>query len=326
MQAQSTLNREHGGQSRQVEGMMNQLEYKAVQSLYKHRGDKSEATLARERQEARQMARQLWASGHKVRDLAGLKGRHVTLLREIWQGQRADPLTRKAKALSPGVQAIRLSTLRRLAEYGGKRSLIPKRNKAAGLVPRERTPAADIAWRLTPEQLEAVSDKNVRLVLRLASEFGLRRKEAWLVNVDAADKGTHLALTRTKGSVPRTIPIRTEAQRRLLEEVRAAQRHTPKGTLVPGATLKEALNSQKRCQAEAGITHFHGLRHSYAQQRYEELTGWPCAKAKTEGTWPPGVKFNYADAGVDRRARDVIAAELGHGRREIVSTYVGGRP
>ncbi len=63
----------------------------------------------------------------------------------------------------------------------------------------------------------------------------------------------------------------------------------------------------------------HGLRHAYAQRRYEELTGWkaPAAGGPVTRALSPGQKV------IDRHARQTISQELGHEREQITSVYLG---
>jgi hypothetical protein len=70
--------------------------------------------------------------------------------------------------------------------------------------------------------LAKVTDPSVRLSLRLQTEFGLRRAESLKIRPAWADRGDRLVLkdSWTKGSRPREIPIRTEAQRVLLDKAR----------------------------------------------------------------------------------------------------------
>ena len=63
----------------------------------------------------------------------------------------------------------------------------------------------------------------------------------------------------------------------------------------------------------------HGLRHAYAQSRYEALTGW---KAPAVGG-PRRRSLSPAKRRIDRSARLVIVRELGHGRIAIVAQYCG---
>ena len=63
----------------------------------------------------------------------------------------------------------------------------------------------------------------------------------------------------------------------------------------------------------------HGLRHAYAQERYEELTGWKCAAAGG-----PGSKtLTLEQREQDQDARLVISQELGHEREQVTAAYLG---
>tara|TARA_R110001599_G_scaffold49126_16_gene140493 strand:- start:2159 stop:2356 length:198 start_codon:yes stop_codon:yes gene_type:complete len=63
----------------------------------------------------------------------------------------------------------------------------------------------------------------------------------------------------------------------------------------------------------------HGLRHQYAQSRYEALTGW---KAPAAGG-PQRQALTMAQRLIDTAARECISKELGHNRIGIVSVYCG---
>jgi hypothetical protein len=63
-----------------------------------------------------------------------------------------------------------------------------------------------------------------------------------------------------------------------------------------------------------GIT-VHGLRHRYAADRYETLSGTPA----------PVRGGRLADREADLRARLGVAEELGHGRAQIAGAYLGAR-
>jgi hypothetical protein len=63
----------------------------------------------------------------------------------------------------------------------------------------------------------------------------------------------------------------------------------------------------------------HGLRHQYAQPRYEAITGWkapaaggPCAKMLTR-----------EQRLQDVHARQIISYELGHERLQVTAVYLG---
>ena len=69
----------------------------------------------------------------------------------------------------------------------------------------------------------------------------------------------------------------------------------------------------------AGLSKMHGLRHSYAQNRYEELTGWKCPVAGG----PDKKSLTPEQREADREARLIISREMGHDREAVVSAYIG---
>jgi hypothetical protein len=59
----------------------------------------------------------------------------------------------------------------------------------------------------------------------------------------------------------------------------------------------------------------HSLRTAYACERYQSQTGWSA----------PSAGGHIQDKTIDREARIVVSQELGHGRIDVVASYVGGR-
>jgi hypothetical protein len=106
-------------------------------------------------------------------------------------------------------------------------------------------------------------------------------------------------------------------QRELLGE---AKQLAGAGSLIPAEmSYKDQLNRFKAQTARAGIDRVHGLRHSYAQARYADLTGWksPAAGGPTSKQLTPEQKA------FDRQARLAISRELGHEREQITAVYLG---
>ena len=62
----------------------------------------------------------------------------------------------------------------------------------------------------------------------------------------------------------------------------------------------------------------HGLRHHYAQARYEALTGWkvPAAGGPVARALKPVQRLQ------DSLARQTISQELGHERPQIAAVYL----
>ena len=113
------------------------------------------------------------------------------------------------------------------------------------------------------------------------------------------------------------MPIRNDAQRKLLNKLRTFVRG---GSLIPpDRNYVQQLHCYERQLRNAGMTKLHGLRHAYAQRRYEELTGW---KAPAAGG-PAAKSLTTDQRALDREARAVITSELGHNRASITRVYLG---
>ncbi|MHA5689335.1 integrase domain-containing protein, partial [Pseudomonas aeruginosa] len=167
--------------------------------------------------------------------------------------------------------------------------------------------------------LEQVTDAHVRMSLQLQAAFGLRREEAIKFQPSYADRGDHIALkgSWTKGGRERTVPITTTEQR---DALHAAHRLAGTGSLIPAnkTYIQQRHVYDGQCKA-AGLSHMHGLRHQYAQSRYEALTGW---KAPAAGG-PQRQSLTMSQRLRDTEARERISKELGHNRTGIVSVYCG---
>ena len=70
---------------------------------------------------------------------------------------------------------------------------------------------------------------------------------------------------------------------------------------------------------KAGFKNTHGLRHAYAQKRYETLTGMKCPLQGGK-RWQ---EMSKQERERDREARLIISGELGHARLGITNTYLG---
>ena len=79
------------------------------------------------------------------------------------------------------------------------------------------------------------------------------------------------------------------------------------------------MRTYERNTVKAGLNKNHGLRHGYAQARYEELTGWPCPAVGG----PERKRLTPEQREADTVARETISRELGHARISIVAVYCG---
>ncbi|HGG6556705.1 TPA: phage integrase N-terminal domain-containing protein [Salmonella enterica subsp. diarizonae serovar 61:i:z] len=242
-----------------------------------------------------------------------LKGRHVNRLVALWKTQKISDATMKN----------RLAAVRWWAEKTGKTGLV-RSNEEYGIGPRRLVTNVNKAETLTGKDLSGISPW-VRLSLRLQEAFGLRREEAMKFRVSWALKGQRpetatrieLKSSWTKGGRPRSIPVLNQEQRQLLAEVKKL---AGSGSLVPPArSYREHMKAFERESAAVGLGHSHGLRHAYAQRRYEQLSGHKAPVA--------GGRSRRAMMRTERCRDDVIrqqiSEELGHSRIAITAVYLG---
>jgi len=277
--------------------------------LCKANRDGSFSTQATRRRILDRIANQLHELGYKHMQAKSLKPKHVEALVSLWKDQ----------GMSVGTLKNLLSGLRWWAKHVGKPDIIPKDNNAFDIGRRSQVGTKSKAWELKEAHLARVSDEYVRLSLRLQAEFGLRREEAIKFSPNYAIKGDHIKLKAswTKGGRARTVPILNDEQRRLLQAVKALAKG---GALIPpNKNYEDQKNRYDSQVRRACIKNPHGLRHGYAQRRYEELTGW---KAPVAGG-PASKSLSSDQRALDKEARETISRELGHSREEISARYLG---
>ena len=254
-----------------------------------------------------QMANALHEAGYRGLRAKGLKGKHVEALVRHWRDRR----------LSDATIMNRMAHVRWWADQVGKANLV-KSNAAYGIGPRSHVSDGTKRRGLDEAKLARVNDVHVRMALRLQAAFGLRREEAIKFTPSYADRGDRLAVkgSTAKGGRPREVPVLTDRQRRVLDEAREL---AGGGALIPPGRNYAAHRKVYEDQTKAaGLDHMHGLRHAYALDRYEELTGW---KAPAAGG-PRRRELNAARRRIDTAARLTIASELGHSRLEIARIYL----
>lgn len=253
-------------------------------------------------------ARRLREAGFRQMKASSLKGKHVQALLEHWQGE----------GLSSGTIKNRLSHLRWWAEKIGKAGILPADNTQLG-VPERRYVTNISKTQELGTGLEQVTDAHVRMSLQLQAAFGLRREEAIKFQPSYADRGDHIALkgSWTKGGPDRTVPVITAEQRDALQ---AAHHLASTGSLIPAnkTYIQQRHVYDGQCKA-VGLSHMHGLRHQYAQSRYEALTGRPPPAAGG----PLVTELSPTQRIEDRHALQTISRELGHERVQITAIYLG---
>ena len=288
-----------------------------VRGILRRNCDGSFAIQRKREQVLLKFFKDLRAVGYKVKKVSNVKPKHVEHQVAAW----------RCSGLAPGTLKNNLSILRWLCCKIGKSDMLPSNDELG--IERRAYLGEDKAWKDEDcrDLLVAARERNERLwyQMRLMRAFGLRFKEAALFRPHADDLGTYLHITHgTKGGRERQIPVRTGEQLALLNEIKAwAPKH--ESMLHWRCSFKDwRAIADADCQA-LGLsretrTNFHALRHRYAQERYQELTGLapPCKlNAEQLAAVTPEMQLQ------DRWARQTISSELGHGRIAICRIYLG---
>ena len=287
---------------------MRKLNWNLVQ-LQKGQRDGSHGTRRDRKYALAQMAHTLHEDGYRGLRARSLKGKHIEALVRDWF----------RRGLAHGTMANRMAFVRWWADEVGKPNIV-KSNAEYGIV-KDKGRVLDGTKRrdLVAEKLALVKDDHVRMALRLQAAFGLRREEAIKFAPSYVDRGDHVAVkaSTAKGGRARDVPVLKDGQRALLDE---ARRLAGGGAMIPPdrnyAEQKRVYMDQTKA---AGLDNMHGLRHAYALDRYEDITGW---KAPAAGG-PPRHTLKGEKVRIDTAARLQVSFELGHGRIEVSRNYLG---
>lgn len=160
-------------------------------------------------------------------------------------------------------------------------------------------------------------------VAELSREFGLRSKEASLLDAnkalrEARNRGAVTISEGTKGGRGREVQITRPEQIAALSRAAATQGNAR--ALMPRAQnwkqwRETGLRETRETLQTYGIERLHDLRAAHACDRYQQITG----------TLAPVLGGQILDRAADTAARLKISKELGHARIEIVASYIGGR-
>ncbi len=242
--------------------------------------------------------------------------KEVNRLVEDWRIQK----------LSHRTIANRMIDIRWLADKVGRLNLIPS-NKDIGCGLRKNEPnyGTNKAKIIDYEKINKLGERE-KLITLLRSEFGLRTEEACKFSHDYAtqkrNKFIELKGSWCKGGRPRQIEIVTPKQVALLNMIQKFQARENEKSMIPkNKTFKAYYRSYNQARFNQEIAG-HGLRHSWAQNRFEQVSGG--IKAPHAG----GAK--YCDLSVEGKkfwdaAANKVNQELGHGkhRQDITATYIG---
>jgi integrase len=287
---------------------MRDLNYQLKQMCQRNR-DGSYSTQANRARMLNQIANQLQEMGYRRMTTRSLKPKHVDALVKRWLSE----------GMAAGTIKNRMNCLRWWAAKVDRRNVVARSNDFYGIPDRQFVSNDSKAVAVDDETLASVKDDYVRMSLELQRAFGLRREEAIKFMPGYADQGDHIRLKAswTKGGKTRVVPVITQEQRAVLDR---AHRLAGTGSLIPPQrTYIQQLRTYERHTTQAGLSKLHGLRHAYAQSRYQQLTGWACPAAGG----PVANSLNTGQRKRDYQARLTISRELGHVREQISAVYLG---
>jgi hypothetical protein len=280
-----------------------------LKQLCRHNREGSFGTQNRRERELTLIADQLHEIGFRGMNSHSLKPKHVEGLVRHWL----------EREVAVGTIKNRMAAVRWWARKVNRQNVVARSNDFYGIPNRIFVTDSSKAKSVSATQLEKVRDVHVRMSLELQQAFGLRREESIKFIPHYADQGDHLVLkpSWTKGGKARTLPIRTPEQREVLDR---AYKLAGKGSLIPSSrNYVQQLRIYEGNTIRAGLSKMHGLRHAYAQRRYEELTGWKAPTAGGQATKSLSVNHRA----LDKKARTVISQELGHNRSAVTGVYLG---
>lgn len=268
-----------------------------------------------------------WAREQGVRDLSRADNRELAT---AYARHVQDQV--EAGAISVATAQNRLSSVNTaIAALRGDRAvqISPSEYAGARSAVRTEAPAARDTGRVqsAAEALRDTGLPRAAAALELAREFGVRREEAVKADLDrwsreAARHGAINILEGTKGGrdAPRWITV-GEAQRQALANAIAARPDGSPNLIAPHERYAQLAISRGGEIAQGrvilqqhGLPGYHDARAAYGCERYEQLTGCPA---------PAVAGYRQAPRDLDRQARASISAELGHGRLDVLTSYVG---
>ncbi|WP_439606894.1 hypothetical protein [Hydrogenophaga sp.] len=264
--------------------------------------------------------------------------RHAVVLTAYW----ANDLGHSSSTIQN-----KLSAIRKFCELIGKMEAIPKREKlyvaleAKGVeksaVTRAQVTHGSKSWKAAGVDAQAlievvaVENPQEAILFELELHFGLRVKEALCFRPREAERRDGIAINLgTKGGLGRFVPfmkdpVKQAKQRDVLERARAwADKHNNKGEMgYERMTMEEARTKYYHVLRKYGINQkamgvsSHGLRHQFAADMFEDITGHrPPAEGEETPAW-----FKQNSELVDHAYKKVSEA-LGHWRKDISTAYL----
>lgn len=249
-------------------------------------------------------------NGYKIKNIRGLKQKHVKLLVAVWKNEGLEDKTIKNY----------LSNLRWAATITERCDVVPS-NKELGIGKRKYVTNEDKSLKCKDGDTTKIKNERFMIPLQLQRVFGLRHEECLKIKPFLADLGDYLLLQRSwcKGGRERKVPILTEEQRHWLEKAKNLAGHRTHSLIPQNKTYIQHSKTYYKALKLAGFHGSHGLRHAYAHARYRELTGWHCpAKGGQKSK-----ELTEVQKILDHQVRMTISGELGHSREKITAIYLG---
>ena len=268
--------------------------------------DLSYSTVSARLERLKLMRNQLEENGYVVSHPKGFKQKHITSLVNKW----------KENNLSAGRMKNMLSDLRYICRYFNRGNVVPK-NDDLGVGQRTYVAQKDKSKNLS---FEAIKDRHLKISLELQKQFGLRREECLKIKPHMAHKDGFIKLEASwcKGNIERVIPIRNANQ---LEAIENAKKLVGiNQSLIPkNESYKDRVQYYSNETRSHNMKNLHGLRHAYAQTRFEEIAGFmpPIKGGKNRSNMTTDEKKR------DHLARRIVSEELGHSRLAITKVYLG---
>lgn len=263
--------------------------------------------------------------GYKIENPRNFRTEHMTVLAKHWESQ----------GLSTSTIQNRISIFRLLSEWIGKPGMIKESHhyvENPNSVKRRQVSRKDKSWRTNDVAFADVLaiidayDERIGAQMRVIKAFGLRLKEAVTFRPHLAEReidGVNCIVVEfgTKGGRPRVVPIELPEQREALEHAKRLVKFVKGNLGWDGLTLEQAMRRFSNTMSRHGITKkdmgvtIHGLRHEYANDKYERDAG---VKSPVRGG-----KKGEVDKDTDYKVRMGVSEALGHSRESITASYYG---
>ena len=268
--------------------------------------------------------------GYGVKKWSNISNKHVGAVVDSWKNQGLKTATIKNY----------LSAARKICSlYSNDR--IHKDNKDFNIENRvyitnkDKSLPQSVYEKVVSDLKSSKNDHHQRIAaqLQLERELGLRGEESRKFTVSGLLNDGRVFISHgTKGGRDRFI---NEPSEKAINAINYLKSLVDKNNLIPkGMTEKQWEKKFYRVLYGHGINKkvagasSHGLRHAYAQERYEKMTGFkpPCKFSSKEEFRKNAQKIKgHAWQKADRDARLIIKSEMGHGpeRDDVVSQYLG---